>query len=105
MSERQINAQTQTGTRSATGSGYAKPIKASAAEIRQLIKNRIAALEPVERESQKAALIFVESILAWEFGDAVLEDPKFSGLSKEVQLSITESEEHWPSFQKMLRSL
>lgn len=68
-------------------------------------KNRINALDPEERDGQQAALIFVESILAWEFGDAVLKDPKFSEMSKEVQLSITGSGDNWTSFQQMLRSL
>ncbi len=58
--------------------------KASAEEVRRKISARIQRLTIEERKGPRAAQIFVESIIAWEFGDEVLQDPKFADLAKEV---------------------
>jgi hypothetical protein len=48
------------------------------------IVERIRALPEEERTSPKAARIFVETVIAWEFGEQLLQDPQFTDLSKEV---------------------
>ena len=58
--------------------------KVSPEEIRRKISARIQSLDIEERQGPKAALIFIESIIVWEFGEELLEDPKFSELSKSV---------------------
>ncbi len=106
LAENKIDGGHGSGRRAATGAGYyQRAAKLSAAEVRQQIRQRLQKLEPSERDGHQAALIFVESILAWEFGDSMLEDPRFAELSREVQRSITESGEHWAKFRKMLQAI
>ena len=106
LAEKKIDARPRAGRKTAAEGGYyQRAAKLSAAEVRQQIRQRLQKLDPEERDGQQAALIFVESILAWEFGDSMLEDPRFAELSREVQRSITESGEHWPRFRKMLQTI
>ncbi len=79
--------------------------KQSVEDIKGVIRTRILALDPNERSGKKAALVFIESILAWEFGEEVLDDPKFSEISKEVQIAVTENPDVWNNFQVMLKSI
>lgn len=37
---------------------------------------------------KKITRFFVESVLAWQFGDAIINDPGFSGLADEVQATL-----------------
>lgn len=65
--------------------------KAAPDDIMRRIGERIRALSPDERRSGKGIQVFVESVLVWEFGEELLQDPRFSEIAKEVQSSISEN--------------
>jgi len=50
--------------------------------LRERIRERIRALPP--EEGRRATRIFVESVVAWEFGEAMLDDPQFASLVDRV---------------------
>lgn len=58
-------------------------------DLRDRIRERLRALprDGAKRES-RAARIFVESVLVWEFGDALLDDPRFADLAGRVDEQI-----------------
>lgn len=83
----------RTGQRVGAGSAREKPGRTPAQkpgpeEIRRRIGARIQTLSDEERQGPKAAQILVESIIAWEFGDQVLQDPKFAELSRDIVEAI-----------------
>lgn len=59
----------------------------------EALKQRLAegiesiALDDPERR-KKALRVFVEGVLAWQFGDALLNDPRFAELAAEVQATL-----------------
>lgn len=54
--------------------------------LRKRIEVSIEALDPKDPEhNKKAARIFVENVLVWQFGDALLSDSRFVALVEEVQ--------------------
>ena len=82
--------------KSSAKSGAASPSrkstsKAAPDEIMRRIGERIRALSPDERRGGKGIQIFVESVLVWEFGEELLQDPRFTEIAKEVQSSISEN--------------
>ncbi len=79
--------------------------KASAEDIRRKIGTRIRTLDPDEHQGRKAAQIFVESIIAWEFGDEVLQDPKFAELATEVTDSVLHNEKAATQLKTLLGQL
>lgn len=84
----------------------AKPArKASPEEIRRKIGARIQALAAEERQGPKAARVLVESIIAWEFGDQVMEDPEFAELSKDIVDAITGDDKSAVRLQTLLSQL
>lgn len=63
------------------------------------------ALTPEERQSWKATQVFAETVLVWHFGDAVLEDPAFAELSRDVGRAMASDPAIWGKFQGMLAGL
>lgn len=63
--------------------------KPSLQALQQKIHNRIDALEETEKKGPKAVSIFIESILLWEFGDALIEDNQFTELAERLQHIMT----------------
>ena len=59
-------------------------------------------LEPEERHGPRAAQVFVESVLAWEFGDEVLDDPDFVELTRQVRAAMTDDPMLWRKVQSVL---
>lgn len=78
------SSQPATGTHST-----AKP---GSDEILRRIGERIQALNPDEKRGAKAMQIFIESVLVWEFGEELLQDPRFTEIAREVQHTISENE-------------
>ena len=65
--------------------------------LRKRIEVSIEALEPKDPErNKKAARIFVENVLVWQFGDVLLNDSRFAALVEEVQRAL----EQEPGFHK-----
>lgn len=90
---------------SATSSAAAGGAKVSADEIKRKIGGRIKALSGEERRGKKAAQIFVEVVLMWEFGDQMLNDPQFAELSNDVVESMVENPVVWKKLQTLLSQL
>lgn len=68
--------------------------RATAGEIQLALAQRIKVINPDdERRTHKATRIFLETVLANEFGDAFLNDPRFGELIKEVQATMEADEE------------
>ncbi len=63
--------------------------KASLEELNRRIRERIRRLNPEELHSNKAAQIFIDSVLAWEFGDTLLQSDAYSRYSKDVRAAMT----------------
>jgi regulator of protease activity HflC (stomatin/prohibitin superfamily) len=74
-------------------------------QIQTRIRERVRQLEPEQRDSIQAARIFVESILVWEFGEELLQDPRWQEISKEVQESMTGDPETWARFRTLLKNI
>jgi hypothetical protein len=70
--------------------------------LQNQIRERLRALPPEESErDSRAAGIFVESVLLWELGDAMLADSEFSGLVQHVKEQL----ESDSALSRQLRSL
>jgi len=91
--------------RTADKPGSRRPAKADIGDLKSQIAARLSTLKPEERASPQAARIFVESALAWEFGDEILTDPKFAKLASEVQQAIEGSPETRQRFAELLEDL
>lgn len=77
--------------------------KAGVDEIKRKIGARIKALSDDERRGTKAVQIFVESVITWEFGDQLLQDPQFTNLSKEIVQAMSENQGVWKKMQALLK--
>jgi hypothetical protein len=58
-------------------------------QVKKQLGSRIRALDPVDRGGPAGMRIFVEAILTWEFGEQMLNDPRFDELSREVQSQLS----------------
>jgi hypothetical protein len=80
-------------------------VKISLDQVQTRIRERIKQFDPEQRDSEQAAQIFVESILAWEFGEDALQDPRFQDISREVRKTMANDPTTWERFSGLLRSL
>lgn len=87
---------------SLNSAGPGKLPKASVDEVKRKIGERIRALPDEEKKGTKAAHIFVETVIAWEFGEQLLQDPQFMDLSKEVVNAMAENPSVWEKMQTLL---
>ena len=63
--------------------------RVAASELQASLAQRIKAINPDDkRRAHKATRIFLETVLANEFGDAFLSDPQFSELIEEIQTAM-----------------
>jgi len=74
-------------------------------EIKRKIGARIKSLSEDERRGAKAVQIFVESVITWEFGDQLLQDPQLTDLSKEIVQAISENQDVWNKMQALLNQI
>lgn len=63
--------------------------KISLDELNRRIGERIRRLEPEDRKGGKAAQIFVDSVLAWEFGEGLLQSRAFSKYAGDIHVAMT----------------
>jgi hypothetical protein len=107
MAERK-SAQVQSGSgidAATVGASVGKGSKASTDEVKRKIGERIRALPEEERKSPQAARIFVETVIAWEFGEQLLQDPQFTDLSTEVVNALAGNPAVWEKMQTLLGGL
>lgn len=71
-----------------TGKG-AQVQRASVEALREQLTRSIQAIDADDpAKSSKTMRVFVESVLAWQFGAAVLPDPRFADLVADVQATL-----------------
>jgi len=64
--------------------------KLDKSSLQKHIGKRISALDSSDSDyAEKASRILVESILAWRFGDDILQDPDFYMLEKDVRNALS----------------
>jgi len=66
----------------------AETASVSIEQLERRIMERIKALDDDDRNSHKSSYVFVESILAWEFGEHLLKDPDFYEVINKVHQTI-----------------
>ncbi len=93
LSERSPDIAKSINTAATTAQASCTASKATPEEIKRKIEERIKALADEDQQGDKAVQIFVEVILTWEFGDQLLQDPKFTELSKEVAIAMNSNPE------------
>lgn len=86
-------------------SAPARAPKATVDDIKRKIGERIGALPDKERRSPRAAQIFVEIVITWEFGEQILQDPQFTDLANEVVNAMVENPVVWEKMQTLLDGL
>lgn len=79
--------------------------KLSLDQLNRRISERVNRLPPEDRESDKAIQLFVDSILAWEFGEELLHSSSFSRYSKEIRAVINSDSKLNHEFKLLLKSL
>ena len=71
-------------------------------ELRRRVREKMQRIETNDpKAEQKSIHVFLESVLLWEFGDRLMEDPKFYAMLDEVQRSM----ESDPTLRKELTTL
>lgn len=89
----EAGARTQTSDTSSTTRSSTSG-KSSVGELKQRIADRLQAIDPKSPNAErKRKRIFLESTLAWEFGEEVLRDPKFQELLDRLEATISEHPE------------
>jgi hypothetical protein len=87
-----IDAQNKTGATSRTPSQTnigATSGQAGVEVLQQKIREKLRRIDSGDpKAAQKSVHIFLESVLLWEFGERLMEDPKFYALLDEVQISM-----------------
>ena len=104
MAERGERSSRSSDTASSSAARKSTPrqsTKASLEKIQRRIGQRLQHLQADERRGSPGTQIFIESILAWEFGEDVLTDPRFGDLVANVRETMAED----PALQQNLERL
>jgi hypothetical protein len=91
--------------RTASQSSSAVPVKLSLEQLNRRIGERISKLAPDERHGDRALQQFVDSVLAWEFGEDFLDSDAFTQYSKKVSAAIRSDSRLSGEFKLFLKSL
>jgi hypothetical protein len=88
-----------------TTSGNA-PAKPPLQDVKRRIRERLVTISPQDPDrAKKAQRLFIESVLAWEFGDALLLDNRFSEMLDRVQEGLAALPDMNQQFEKLLETL
>ena len=89
---RQIAAPAQT-VQSRSGPAFLPPGNAMQV-LRRRVRERLKRLDPADPQlARKSKRVFLETVLAWEFGDALMLDRSFDDLVSQVQQAISSQPE------------
>ena len=76
--------------------------QSSLQQLQQKIAERVRAIDPDDAQrGQKSTLIFLESVLRWEYGEGLLNDPRFFNMLDEIQSGM----ESDPAIRNKLKKL
>lgn len=84
-------ANTAAGTAAPAAAAGARPAAAQAglAELRKKIADRIRRIDASDPHAhRKSVHVFLESVLLWEFGEHLMDDPKFHAMLDDVQSNM-----------------
>ena len=78
---------------SSTKLARSKPAaQAPVEELRRRVTERLRTVDPGDpKREQKARRVFLESVLAWEFGDSLLQDRRIDDLLDNIQETLSAS--------------
>ena len=80
--------------------------KVSQAELKKQISDKIKAANPGKKASLKESRkIFLESVILWEFGENLINDPAFQGIIDKISTTLDENEETSRHFDKLIKQL
>lgn len=105
---RQIAAQkSDSRNRSAGRQGVAgsAPTRAPMQALRTRIHERITGLDISGADRRTAGRVFLESVLAWEFGDDLIGDPRFDEMLREVHDTIDADPKLRNRFHELLQQI
>ncbi|MCU7925851.1 MAG: hypothetical protein KZQ97_05330 [Candidatus Thiodiazotropha sp. (ex Dulcina madagascariensis)] len=81
----------------------AKTDRTDISELKKRVLDRIALLTPDQRKGEKAVRIFIESVLAWEFGSELQNDPRLHTIAQEISEHFIKDHSLQKSIQLFLR--
>jgi hypothetical protein len=82
------------------------PERAGVEQLRQRVVERVRALDPDDpRRPGKARRIFLESVLAWEFGDDILQDNRFDEMLTHIEHGFDAAPEMTDQLDELLAAL
>lgn len=91
-SARRLDAAGKPGTPAARPPSAAAPTAVSVQQLRRQITDRLRAIEKSDpRQGDKARRIFFESVLLWEFGDALLLDRRVDDVIDHIETAFRSS--------------
>lgn len=74
-------------------------------EVKSEVTARLRALPKNEQASKRAAEVFVETIMMWEFGESLVMNSEFHNVVNQVTATIYESPSVGPEFTSMVKAL
>jgi len=78
----------------------------TSSSVRETIARKIRAIDPLTADfDNRAGNLFIESVLAAEFGHSLLNDPAFRDVVREVQQSMLSQESVRRELQSLVRGL
>jgi hypothetical protein len=93
------------GSRNHSHGNDTSHVKVDAQQLRRNIGERIALLSLEEREGDKAVQVLVDSVLAWKFGEDLLQSQHFSHYSEKIRGAIKQDADLSHEFSLFLKSL
>lgn len=79
--------------------------KKSAEELAVDIQNKVKLLERDDHFSKRAERIFLESIIAFEFGDHILNDSRFAEMITDIHSTLVETSEFKSGISRWIDSI
>lgn len=91
-SARRLDAHGKTGTPATRSPSAAAPTAVSVQQLRRQITDRLRAIDKTDpRQGDKARRVFFESVLLWEFGDALLRDRRVDDVIDHIETAFRSS--------------
>lgn len=103
LSERAPAASRGKAPKTQNSAASRRPTRLSKVDIQKKIAEAIKSASG--DDEQHRAEIFVENILAWQLGEDIVNDPKFTEMTKEVVATIATDREQWQQLQNYLKQL
>lgn len=106
MAESARRMETGESRTSKAGQPGSASAKSGIQELRARLHERLSALDPTDpRRSRKAKRLFLESVLAWEFGNELPLDRRFDDMLEDIQHTISASPELDARFDQLLNEI